>query len=70
MRLGGCAGRTVVQRCDIVHHTYYSKRFLHRSSHCKQVTTVYDMIPELLAEDASASREATCKAGLRRADAT
>ena len=36
--------------CDLVHHTYYSGRFLGAPSGAKQVTTVYDMIPELFAD--------------------
>lgn len=35
--------------CDIVHHTYYSSRFLGAPRSARQVTTVYDMIPELFA---------------------
>jgi glycosyltransferase involved in cell wall biosynthesis len=34
---------------DIVHHTYYSARFLGRTGRAKHVTTVCDMIPELFA---------------------
>jgi glycosyltransferase involved in cell wall biosynthesis len=34
---------------DLVHHTYYSRRFLDPGSSRPQVTTVYDMIPELFA---------------------
>ncbi len=34
---------------DLVHHTYYSKRFLGAPQGVRQVTTVYDMIPELFA---------------------
>ncbi len=34
---------------EIVHHTYYNGRFLSRTTRAKQVTTVYDMIPELFA---------------------
>ena len=33
---------------DLIHHTYYDKRFLSRSAGIKRVVTVYDMIPELL----------------------
>ena len=31
---------------DLVHHTYYSKRFLRPLPSTRRVTTVYDMIPE------------------------
>lgn len=34
---------------DIVHHTYYSRRFLDAPSGTLQVTTIHDMIPELFA---------------------
>lgn len=34
---------------DVVHHTYYDRRFLTRSSSVARVVTVYDMIPELFA---------------------
>ena len=34
---------------DIVHHTYYSGRFLRVEPRSAHVTTVYDMIPELFA---------------------
>lgn len=37
-------------RCDILHHTYYSHRFLGAPDGARQVTTVYDMIPELFAD--------------------
>lgn len=36
-------------RVEIVHHTYYSKRFLRRVAPALRVTTVYDMIPERFA---------------------
>ena len=36
--------------CDLVHHTYYSERFLGVPGRAKQATTVYDMIPELFAD--------------------
>jgi len=32
---------------DLVHHTYYDKRFLSRFAGLRRVVTVYDMIPEL-----------------------
>jgi glycosyltransferase involved in cell wall biosynthesis len=37
----------------VVHHTYYSGRFLGTRRDVKQVTTVYDMIPELFVGTAS-----------------
>jgi glycosyltransferase involved in cell wall biosynthesis len=40
-------GSRVPTGCDIVHRTYYSERFLGVPAGIKQVTTVYDMIPEL-----------------------
>ena len=42
-------GSRVPSGCDIVHRTYYSGRFLGVPAGVKQVTTVYDMIPELFA---------------------
>jgi len=33
---------------DLIHHTYYDKRFLSQSNDVKRVVTIYDMIPELL----------------------
>lgn len=39
------------ETADIVHHTYYDGAYLKRYKHAPfQVTTVYDMIPELLPE--------------------
>lgn len=32
---------------DLIHHTYYDKRFLSRSTGLSRITTVHDMIPEL-----------------------
>lgn len=32
---------------DVIHHTYYDKRFLSRGDGIKRIVTVYDMIPEL-----------------------
>ena len=41
--------RTIYSECvDLIHHTYYDKRFLNRSTGVKRVVTIYDMIPELL----------------------
>lgn len=42
-------GRTRASGLDLVHHTYYSERFLGSPRGAKQVVTVVDMIPELLA---------------------
>ncbi len=40
--------RTIHSRSvDLIHHTYYDKRFLVRSHAVKRVVTIYDMIPEL-----------------------
>ncbi len=33
---------------DLVHHTYYDRRFFSRFAGIKRVVTIYDMIPELL----------------------
>lgn len=37
---------------DLIHHTYYSGRFLDRRKSTLSVTTVYDMIPEMYAGSA------------------
>ena len=42
-------GRRIKGEPDVVHHTYYSRRFLGAPPGATQVTTVYDMIPELFA---------------------
>ena len=42
-------GSRVPTGCDIVHRTYYSERFLGAPRGAMQVTTVYDMIPEVFA---------------------
>lgn len=42
-------GSRLPEGCDVVHHTYYSRRFLGAPRGVRQVTTVYDMIPELFA---------------------
>ena len=42
-------GRRIQGVPDVVHRTYYSKRFLGAPSGAVQVTTIYDMIPELFA---------------------
>jgi len=43
-------GSRVSSESDIVHRTYYSQRFLGVPKGVKQVTTIYDMIPELFAD--------------------
>ena len=40
-------GPRVGRHLDIVHHTYYGRRFLGAPDGSLQVTTIYDMIPEL-----------------------
>ncbi len=43
------SGAPLAKGYDVVHHTYYSERFLGASAGAAQATTVYDMIPELFA---------------------
>ena len=43
-------GPRVGRHLDIVHHTYYGRRFLRAPGGSLQVTTIYDMIPELFPE--------------------
>lgn len=40
-------GLPSINKTDIVHHTYYSPRFLDKLQNTARVCTVYDMIPEL-----------------------
>ena len=42
-------GRTRASGLDLVHHTYYSERFLGDAKGPRRVSTVHDMIPELFA---------------------
>ena len=42
-------GASAPDGVDIVHHTYYSKRFLGGRGGPRQAVTIYDMIPELFA---------------------
>ena len=42
-------GSRISRSAEILHHTYYGRRFLKRPGRLLQVTTVYDMIPELFA---------------------
>ncbi len=48
-------GARFPRAADIVHHTYYSRRFLAKDGRWPQVTTVYDMIPELFAGTSDAT---------------
>jgi len=43
-------GNQFAQQTDLVHHTYYDKRFLSFYPRSLRVVTVYDMIPEKLVE--------------------
>jgi glycosyltransferase involved in cell wall biosynthesis len=40
----------IIARGDLVHHTYYDRRFLSAKKHGARVCTIYDMIPEKFPE--------------------
>lgn len=60
--------RTVPLRERILHHTYYHKRFLHTGKGAKRVTTVHDMIPEVLPQLFSSNPHLEKREFIRRSD--